>query len=115
MIYNVGAIVVVPFPFTDKHTTKKRPAVVISTEHYQTKTKHVMLLMVTSAKQSTWAFDTPITDLSSAGLSQPCIIRQKLFSIDEQLIIKQTGHLSAIDTQTLLAQTRQVIASDPPQ
>lgn len=34
-IYNFGDVVLVPFPFTDQSTTKKRPAVVISSDDYQ--------------------------------------------------------------------------------
>lgn len=33
-IYNFADVVLVPFPFTDQRTTKKRPAVVVSTGAY---------------------------------------------------------------------------------
>ncbi len=32
--YNFGNVVLVPFPFTDQTTNKKRPAVVISSDVY---------------------------------------------------------------------------------
>ena len=32
--YNFGDVVLVPFPFTDQTTNKKRPAVVISSDVY---------------------------------------------------------------------------------
>ncbi|MEG4030635.1 MULTISPECIES: type II toxin-antitoxin system PemK/MazF family toxin [unclassified Microcoleus] len=32
--YNFGDVVLVPFPFTDQTTTKKSPAVVISSDVY---------------------------------------------------------------------------------
>jgi mRNA interferase MazF len=34
MPYHFGDVIVVPFPFTDQTTTKKRPAVVVSSEVY---------------------------------------------------------------------------------
>ena len=110
MSYKAGSVVIVPFPFTDKHTTKKRPAVVISTAGYQEQTHHVLLMMITSAKQRAWAFDTPLMDLVSAGLPQPCIVRQKLFTLDEQLIIRQVGQLALADWQVLMHQTHQVVS-----
>ncbi|MEH2111812.1 type II toxin-antitoxin system PemK/MazF family toxin [Nostoc sp.] len=33
--YEFGDVVLVPFPFTDQTTTKKRPAVVVSSDSYQ--------------------------------------------------------------------------------
>ena len=35
MIYNKFDIVKVPFPFTDKQTVKRRPALIISSGEYQ--------------------------------------------------------------------------------
>ena len=32
--YNFGDIVLVPFPFTDQSTVKKRPAVIVSSDAY---------------------------------------------------------------------------------
>lgn len=36
-IYEFGDVVLVPFPFTDHSTTKKRPAVVVSSSQYNYK------------------------------------------------------------------------------
>jgi len=32
--YNFGDVVLIPFPFTDQSTIKKRPAVIISSDAY---------------------------------------------------------------------------------
>ena len=36
MRYAFGDVILVPFPFTDQSTTKQRPAVVISSNRYNT-------------------------------------------------------------------------------
>jgi mRNA interferase MazF len=36
--YEFADVVLVPFPFTDQTTTKKRPAIVVSSADYQTST-----------------------------------------------------------------------------
>ncbi|MCP9914759.1 type II toxin-antitoxin system PemK/MazF family toxin [Cyanobium sp. BA20m-14] len=46
------SLVLVPFPFTDRATQKRRPAVVLSSPDFQRASGHVLLAMVTSAKQS---------------------------------------------------------------
>ena len=82
MIYEPFSIVAVPFPFTDKAKTKKRPAIIMSTEKFQKETGHAALLMITSAQHSEWFGDVSITDLKAAGLSVESYIRQKIFTID---------------------------------
>lgn len=97
MTYNCWDIITVPFPFTDRTTTKKRPALVISKPEYQCKTGNIILLMITSAGNSSWYSDVQIADLNAAGLKNPSIIRFKVFSLDERLIIKKIGSLPESD------------------
>lgn len=101
MIYKPFEIVVVPFPFTDSSTTKRRPAVVLSSETFNKKVSHSILAMVTSSRNTPWPHDISIKNLSQAGLPKPSIIRMKLFTIDHRLIIKSTGSLSKSDQETL--------------
>lgn len=101
MTYKPFTLVVVPFPFTDSPQTKNRPALVISCEHYQLENDHVSLLMITSAKHSSWYGDHQIIDLDLAGLSSPSTIRQKLFTIDSRLIKRQVGMLGKEDKKAV--------------
>ena len=101
MIYNKYDIVKVPFPFTDKNSTKKRPALIISSEKYQINFKHAILCMITSAKHSEWVDDIVIQKLSSTGLSVPSKIRFKIFSLDEKIIVGKLGNLNNQDITTL--------------
>ena len=80
MIYNKFDIVKVPFPFTDKQTVKRRPALIISSGEYQMNYNHCILAMITSAIQSSWIDDVIITDISTAGLPAASKIRLKIFN-----------------------------------
>lgn len=98
VIYKRYEVVKVPFPFTDREAHKNRPALVLSDEKlFNTPVGHCILAMITTAKQSSWAFDTPITDLTCAGLPVPSIIRLKLFTLDNRLILSRIGELSDDD------------------
>ena len=101
MIYNKFDIVKVPFPFTDKQTVKRRPALVISSGDYQMNYNHCILAMITSAIQSSWIDDVIITDILTAGLPVPSKIRLKIFSLDISLILDKLGYLVDEDKQLL--------------
>lgn len=94
MIYNQFDIILVPFPFTDKNVSKKRPAIVLNNRNYQIKTNHLILAMITSAKNSRWENDFEIKEIESTGLKTNCFIRYKIFSLDERLILKKVGTIS---------------------
>ena len=99
MTYDPFSIIIVPFPFTDKLRTKRRPALVLSSTHHQKETSHITLLMITSAKHSHWKSDHPIEQLQVTGLTSPSMVRQKLFTIDSRLIIQQLGYLASQDVK----------------
>lgn len=95
MIYNQFDVVLVPFPFTDKNVSKKRPALVLNNKNYQIKTNHLILAMITSAKNSRWDNDFEIKEIKTTGLKISCVVRYKIFSLDERIILKKIGSISA--------------------
>ncbi|MCK4869964.1 MAG: type II toxin-antitoxin system PemK/MazF family toxin [Gammaproteobacteria bacterium] len=101
VIYDPYSIVVVPFPFADKKAAKKRPALVLSEKIFQTHTGHTTMLMITSATHNHWYSDIDIQDLETAGLTSASLIRQKIFTIDLRLVIKQIGILAPAEQKKL--------------
>lgn len=98
MSFNAFDVIVVPFPFTDISTTKRRPALVLSdADHFNRHIGQSVLAMITSAKNSDWPLDVEISDLDSAGLTAASVVRMKLFTLDDRLIIRRAGHLAAKD------------------
>lgn len=103
-------IVVVPFPFTDRATTKRRPALVLSTTQFNQQAKHAVMAMITSADQFAWPGDCPIHDLNTAGLASVCLIRLKLFTLDERLVIRRAGTLAELDQKKFQAHWKAMMA-----
>ena len=98
MTYKIFDVVVVPFPFADQDTDKRRPALVLSDfESFNNETENCVLSMITSAKNPGWPLDTPIGSIQKAGLPSPSKVRMKLFTLDSRLILKKVGGLSAKD------------------
>lgn len=94
-------VVVVPFPFTDREASKRRPALVISGAGFNRRALHSVLAMVTSAEQSAWPQDTPIRDLGAAGLPSRSVVRFKLFTLDHRLVLRKAGSLSRRDADAV--------------
>ena len=96
MICERWDVVAVPFPSVDKMGTKKRPALIISGKSFNER-GHSVLAMITTKSHHPWPGDAEITDLGAAGLNVPCIVRLKLFTLDNRLILKSLGHLTDLD------------------
>lgn len=101
MIYENNDIIIIPFPFTDKSASKRRPAVVLSNAEYIQSTDHVIAAMITSAKNSDWISDINISNLKATGLTIPCVIRMKLFTLSKSLIVRKIGKLAPTDARQL--------------
>jgi len=74
-IFEAWDVVAVPFPYTDKATRQRRPALVVSAGTLQETHGLLWVLMITSAENRAWPDDIGITDLASAGLPAPSVVR----------------------------------------
>ena len=103
-------VVVVPFPFTDRAATKRRPALVLSDRSaFNAGIGHVVLAMITSASHSDWRLDVALADLHAAGLTSVSVVRMKLFTLDDRLILRKAGSLAAADRKAVAAALRKLL------
>ena len=96
-------VVIVPFPFSTQPGTKRRPALVLSGRAFNQHGSTV-LTMITTAGHHPWPGDVNLTDLKTAGLNAPCLVRLKLFTLDNRLILKKIGRLAGADRQRVSQQ-----------
>lgn len=94
---NPGDVVIVPFPFTDRDASKRRPALVCSSAAFNRQARHLVLAMITTSAHAPWPGDVPIRDLDVAGLPAPSIVRWKLFTLDASFVLGRAGALSTRD------------------
>jgi mRNA interferase MazF len=108
--YELYDVVVVPFPFTDRATSKKRPALVISSAaKFNGRVDHIVLAMITSARHSAWPLDVVIEDLAAAGLPGRSVVRMKLFTLDGRLVLRKVGRLADADATNVAHALRQLL------
>lgn len=107
-------VVKVPFPFTELPFTKRRPAVVLSDAtafDFADGAAKCVLAVITSSKHKPWPLDTPLTSLKAAGLTQDSLIRLKVFTLDQSLVLAKIGRLSQNDAKALSANLAQLFAT----
>jgi mRNA interferase MazF len=67
--YKFGDIVLVPFPFTDQTTAKKRPTIIVSSNAYTQNRPDIVSMAVTSQSHGSGYFgDIRIRNRHQAGL-----------------------------------------------
>ena len=91
-------VVLLPIPFTDLTSRKVRPAIVIGRNGAD-----LFLVPVSSVVSNT---DFPLQDWRTAGLNIPCGIKSQVATVEERLVVKSVGFLTAADIQTLDARLR---------
>ena len=100
-------VVAVPFPFTDRPAQKRRPALVVSQKRFN-RHGHSLRAMITSSSRR-WPGDSVLKGLDSAGLSAPCVVRLKLFTLDNRLIIRPLGRLSQNDQRQVAFELKAIL------
>jgi len=102
MRYQFGDIVLVPFPFTDQSAAKQRPGAIVSSAAYHDARRDVILMAVTSRLRGASVFgEFVVQDWQAAKLIKPSAIKPVLATLEQTLVIKTLGRLSARDQQRL--------------
>lgn len=97
-----GEIILVPFPFTDLSTAKKRPAVVISSPAYNAERPDLIIMAVTSQiKPASVYGEVMVRDWQAAGLLKPSAIKPVITTIEKTLVLKTMGRLKGNDQKAL--------------
>jgi len=86
-------IVLVPFPFTDLTTNKKRPALVISPDSYNSGPDVVIAFITSQLKTPARSGDCVIEAWRESGLPKPSQLRMKLATVARSIVLKKLGHL----------------------
>lgn len=110
MAHSFGEVVLVPFPFTDQSSIKKRPAVVVSSSDYNTNRRDIIIMAITSQVRSPPGFgEAAVVDWQAAGLIKPSLLKPVFTTIEQGLVVKTMGAFSVNDLHTLRNKLTQII------
>ena len=104
-----GDVVIVPFPFSDLSTTKKRPALVITS---LTGDDVILCLITSKMVADNYAVILSEGDFASGGLHQESNIRpNRLFTADAKIILYRAGVLKSKKVQKVIRKIIDIISS----
>jgi mRNA interferase MazF len=101
MSFEFGAVVLVPFPFTNQTASKKRPAVVVSNSAYNAARPDVVIMAITTKFRPNGFGEIWIDQWQAAGLLRPSVVKPLFATIVQTLILRQLGTLSGDDQVVL--------------
>lgn len=91
-----GDILLVPIPFTDLSSQKRRPVIVISNNSYNRKTTDLVVVAMTSNPvESDYSFTISSDDLDIGTLNHPGKVRvDKIYTISTSIVVKAFGRVN---------------------
>ena len=92
-----GDVVLIPFPYTDQSGSKRRPALILSTDSYNIRREDIIVAPITGNLATGQPDDTALTDWSSAGLLKPSVVKGILGTVQQTLVVRVLGKLSTAD------------------
>lgn len=91
-----GDILLVPIPFTDLSSQKRRPVIVISNNSYNRKTTDLVVVAMTSNPvESDYSFTITSDNLENGTLNHPGKVRvDKIYTISTSIVVKTFGRVN---------------------
>jgi mRNA interferase MazF len=106
--YKRGDIVLVPFPFTDLSSSKRRPALVISPDAFNDQVADLVVAAITSQLTNEHAVTIEQSDCVDGILPRVSVVKlAKVFTIHSTLVIKKLCALREEKQAQVLGEVRQ--------
>ena len=106
--YKRGDIVLVPFPFTDLSSSKRRPALVISPDTFNDQMQDVVVAAITSQLTDEHAVTIEESDCVDGMLPKVSVVKlAKVFTIHSTLIVKKLCALRPEKIAAILGELRE--------
>ena len=108
-----GDIVLIPIPFTDLSSQKRRPVIVISNNQYNAKTRDVVVVAMTSNPQPTdYSFPISSANLVKGTLNRSGKIRvDKIYTMSQTMIAKTFGRVGPATLDRIRHTLQDIVAT----
>lgn len=92
-----GDIVLIPIPFTDLSSQKRRPVIVVSNDAYNRKTMDIVVVAMTSNPAAAdYSFTITSSNLEQGRLNRPGKVRvDKIYTLSQSIVVKTFGRVNS--------------------
>jgi mRNA interferase MazF len=110
-----GDIVLIPIPFTDLSSQKRRPVVVISNDVYNHKTADIVVVAMTSNPAPVdYSFTITSSDLEKGALNRPAKVRvDKIYTLSKSIVVKTFGQVNSATLDRIRQILQELTAKKP--
>ena len=107
--YNRGDTVLVKFVFSDETGTRRRPAVIVSSDTYHQDRQELIIAAVTSRTDRILMGDHLIKDWEGAGLLFPSVVTAIIRTIKQGMVTRKLGIMPKADMEAINDNLRVVL------
>jgi len=110
-MHSPGEILLVPAPFTDLSSHKRRPVLVLSKQEYNIQAEDLIVAAITSVIDTkTYAVMFSNADMAEGNLKvDSCIRADKIYTLSQALVVKRFGRVKPEIVDTVKAMIIDVI------
>lgn len=95
IMYKQGDILLIPIPFSDLTSSKKRPVVVLSNSEYNNRTEDILVAAITSnLDEKEYSLTITNEDMQEGTLKvDSCVRVDKIYTLSKFIVIKKFGSI----------------------
>ncbi len=110
-----GDILLIPIPFTDLLSQKRRPVIVVSNNAYNQKTADIVVVAMTSNPvPADYSFPITSSDLDKGTLNRPGRVRaDKIYTLSQSIVVKTFGRVNETTLERIRQALRDLTARTP--
>jgi mRNA interferase MazF len=110
--FEQGDIIRVPFPYTDKDTRQRRPALIVSSGPVGEAGTLLWVVMITSAENRPWHGDVTIPNHERSGLPAPSVVRPLKIATIETRHADRIGKVAKLTLRTVMQSVQKILSGD---
>ncbi len=110
-----GDILLIPIPFTDLSSQKRRPVIVVSNNLYNQKTTDIIVVAMTSSlAPADYSLTITSSDLNKGSLNRPSKVRvDKIYTLSQSVVVKTFGRVNDATLERIRQTLRNLVAKTP--